>query len=57
MSASIPTFTGPGEYSVDGFLGLDWFYSPRNNWIAFGAAVAIGLGNVVARRPVAPQRS
>lgn len=53
MSALILTFTGPGDYSFDRFLGLDWFYSSRNAMIAVAAAVAIGIINVVVRRPAA----
>lgn len=50
MSALILTFTGPGEYSLDRFLGLDRFYSPRNDWIAIVAAVVIALANVAASK-------
>lgn len=51
MSALVLTFTGPGEYSFDRFLGLDWLYSSRNDWIIVGAAVLIGIINVILRRP------
>lgn len=54
MSAVILTFTGPGDYSLDRFLGLDWFYSARIDWIAIGVAVLIGIINVIVRRPSAP---
>jgi putative oxidoreductase len=57
MSALVLTFTGPGEYSLDRFLGLDWYYSPRNDWIAVGVAVIIALANVVVRRPARPAAS
>jgi putative oxidoreductase len=50
MSALILTFTGPGEYSLDRFLGLDWFYNPRNDWIAVGVAVVIALANYAATK-------
>jgi putative oxidoreductase len=50
MSALILTFTGPGEYSLDRFLGLGWLYSPRNDWIAVGVAVVIALANVAASK-------
>jgi len=50
MSALMLTFTGPGEYSLDGFLGLDWFYNPRYDWIAIGAAVVIALANFAATK-------
>jgi putative oxidoreductase len=58
MSALVLTFTGPGDYSLDRFLGLKWFYSSRNDWIAVGVAVVIALANVVlARRPAPPAAS
>lgn len=50
MSALILAFTGPGGFSLDRFLGLDLFYSARNDWIAVGAAVVIALANVVATK-------
>ena len=54
MSALILTFTGPGDYSLDRFLGLDWLYSSRNGLIAVSAAVAIGIINsFVFRKPAA----
>jgi putative oxidoreductase len=54
MSALILTFTGPGDYSVDRFMGLDWLYSSRNGLIAVSAAVAIGIINsFVFRKPAA----
>jgi len=54
MGALILAFTGPGVYSLDRLLGLDWFYSARNAWIAIGIAVVIALANVVVRRQGAP---
>ncbi len=52
MSALILTFTGPGDYSIDRFVGLDWLYSSRNSLIAVAAAVAIGIINsFVFRKP------
>ena len=51
MAAFVLEFTGPGEYSLDRFLGLDRFYGQRNSWIAILAAVAIALLNVAIRRP------
>ena len=54
MSALILTFIGPGDYSLDRFLGLDWWYSSRNGLIAVSAAVAIGIINsFVFRKPAA----
>ncbi len=57
MSALILAFTGPGSYSLDRFLGLDWLYSPRNDWIAIGLAVGMAIINVVLRRPAPPAAS
>lgn len=54
MAALLLAFTGPGEYSLDRFLGLDWFYSAKNSWIAIAVAVAIALLNVAVRRPKPP---
>lgn len=53
FGALVLMFTGPGEYSLDRFTGLDQFYSQRNDWIAVGVAVLIALANVVVRRPAA----
>jgi len=50
MSALILTFTGPGDYSLDRFLGLDWFYNQRNDWIVVGIAVIVALLNFVATK-------
>jgi putative oxidoreductase len=50
MSALILTFTGPGYYSLDRALGLDWFYNARSDWIAIGLAVIVALANVAVRR-------
>jgi putative oxidoreductase len=52
MSALILTFTGPGYYSLDRFVGLDWLYDTNNGLIAVVVAVAIGLINAfVFRKP------
>ena len=54
MSALILAFTGPGNYSLDRFLGLDWFYDSKYSAIAVVIAVLIGLINAfVFRRPAA----
>lgn len=54
MSALILTFTGPGDYSLDRFFGLDWLYDSKYGVIAVAAAIAIGLLNaLVFRRPAA----
>jgi putative oxidoreductase len=52
--ALILALTGPGDYSVDRFLGLDWFYSPVNSWWAIGVAAAIAILNSLLRRPTPP---
>ena len=55
MSALILTFTGPGDYSLDRFIGLDWLYNAKYEVIAVALAVAIGLLNaLVFRRPAQP---
>ena len=54
MGAVLLAFTGPGEYSLDHFVGLTWFYSERNDWIAIGLAVLIALVNLAVRRPQQP---
>jgi len=54
MSALILTFTGPGVYSIDRFVGLDWLYDAKYSAIAVVIAVLIGLINAfVFRRPAA----
>jgi putative oxidoreductase len=51
MGALLLAFTGPGKYSVDYLLGLEWLSSPRMAWVVIAAAVVIALINVALRRP------
>jgi len=54
MSALILTFTGPGNYSLDRFVVLDWLYDAKYSAITVVIAVLIGLINAfVFRRPAA----
>lgn len=50
MGALLLAFTGPGEYSLDNLLGLEWLSSPQTAWLAVGAGVVIALINVMLRR-------
>ncbi len=51
MGALLLAFTGPGEYSLDYLLGLEWLSSPRMASLAIAAAVIIALVNVILRHP------
>ena len=42
--------TGPGSYSLDAALGLDWVGTPRVIWIALAAGILGGLANLAIRR-------
>ena len=56
LDAMVPlmlAFTGLGDL-IRPLLGLDWFYDPRNSWIAVAVTVAIALFNVAMRRPKPP---
>lgn len=47
--------TGPGRYSLDATLGLQWAWTPRIIWIALAAGVLGGVVNLaVRRRPASP---
>ncbi|HEY4954748.1 MAG TPA: DoxX family protein [Gemmatimonadaceae bacterium] len=48
--ALLLAFTGSGAYSLDHFLGLDWYASSRWSWMAVAAAVILALINVMLRR-------
>jgi putative oxidoreductase len=54
MGAVLLAFAGFGEYSLDHFLGLDWYASARLSWVAIAAAVIVALINVMLRRPPKP---
>lgn len=45
--------TGPGAYSLDAALGLGYLSTPTITVWALVVAVAGGIGNLMARRPVA----
>src|SRR5512143_3340635 len=42
--------TGPGRYSFDSVLGLQWTWTPRVIWIALVAGIISGLLNLTLRR-------
>jgi putative oxidoreductase len=44
---------GPGRYSLDALLGLQWLWAPRIAVIALAIGVVGALGNLLARRPAA----
>ena len=47
--------TGPGRYSLDATLGLQWVWTPRVIWIALAAGVLGGVANLtLRRRPASP---
>jgi putative oxidoreductase len=47
--------TGPGRYSLDAALGLQWVWTPRVIWIALVAGVLGAVMNLALRRgPAAP---
>jgi putative oxidoreductase len=43
-------FIGNGLYSLDGAFGLSFLTDPTQVWIAIGAAVVLGLLNLLVRR-------
>lgn len=56
LCCMVLAFTGPGRYSLDFPLGLEWLTSPRNAWLAIVAGVAVALVNfAIARMKKAPQ--
>ena len=42
--------TGPGRYSLDTALGLQWVWTPRVIWIALAAGMVGGVLNLALRR-------
>ena len=42
--------TGPGRYSLDTALGLQWVWTPRVIWIALAAGLVVGVLNLALRR-------
>jgi len=45
--------TGFGTYSLDSLLGLQWLYTPALALAALAVGFIGGVGNLLARRPVA----
>lgn len=43
--------TGPGRYSLDTTLGLQWAWTPRVIWVALSAGVLAGAFSLALRRP------
>ena len=50
LCSMVLAFTGPGRYSLDVPLGLEWLTSPRNAWAAILVAVAGALANLALSR-------
>lgn len=46
--------TGPGRYSLDAALGMQWASTPRIIWIALSVGVLGGMINLLLRRRPAP---
>jgi putative oxidoreductase len=44
---------GPGRFSLDAMLGLDWLWSPRIAAAALAIGVIGALANLLSRRPAA----
>jgi putative oxidoreductase len=42
---------GPGRFSLDALLGLDWLWAPRIAATALAVGVAGGVVNLLSRRP------
>ena len=43
-------FTGPGAFSVDHALGLEWLSTPQNAVAAIVVAIVAAIGNLAARK-------
>ena len=46
---------GPGRFSLDALLGLEWLWSPRIAAAALAIGVAGGVVNLLTRRPAEPR--
>jgi putative oxidoreductase len=44
---------GPGRFSLDAVLGLQWLWAPRIAAVALAVGVAAAIANLLTRRPVA----
>jgi putative oxidoreductase len=42
---------GPGEYSLDAWLGAASRWTPAMTWIVLGLGIVGGIGNLSLRRP------
>lgn len=56
-SAFAMALLGPGLFSLDAALGLQSFWSSQIAWLAVAAAVAGGVMNLAARRPLSTGRA
>lgn len=45
--------TGPGQFSLDSIFGLGFLSTPMLAWAALAVGLAGGIGNLLARRPLA----
>jgi putative oxidoreductase len=46
---------GPGRYSLDALIGLEWLWAPRIAALALAAAVIGALANLLSRGAAAPK--
>lgn len=53
MGALALLLTGPGQFSLDAMLGLESLSTPLLQYGALAIGVVGGIGNLIARRPVA----
>jgi putative oxidoreductase len=53
VGAATLLFTGPGAFSLDALLGLGALSTPTLQWGALVIGVVGGIGNLLAKRPVA----
>jgi putative oxidoreductase len=50
-AATALALTGPGQYSLDGLIGLTQVWTPVVAWTAIAAAVLGAFANLAIRRP------
>ena len=48
---------GPGRFSLDALLGLEWLWAPQIAAIALAIGVAGAIANLLTRRPHAPTQT
>jgi len=46
---------GPGRFSLDALLGLEWLWAPRIEVVVLAAGIVGALGSLLARRPPVAQ--